>query len=355
MLRRRVVAVKKPAVRGGLGKATLQVVDEGSWQDECGGEYIINKKGIRVYLESKASNVSKSARKPDATATVRTKAIVPTNIGRTNPFPLEKLIVYLKAQQAARLQLSYKEIERICGCALPVAVYRNRAWWLTDGDKECSRKWSGYIVTEVAALGVVFSRLQDDKMISSDTDQEVEALRNRLNCVEHEYQQLRQQQGTQTAPNTTILLKEIEFLNSLVREQAMASKPRGGKPLPRGILLIGASPLNANTIYAIAKTLGIESQHLILHNDYETNKRYDFDKLRYNSRIGAVILGPIAHKVTGLGDYASVLQKLTGTSEYPKVFDARTCAGELKISKMSLGKALLAAKEYLEIVSCSNQ
>jgi len=147
VLRRRVVAVKKPAVRGGLGRATLQVVDEDSWQDECGGEYIVNKKGIRVYLESKVSNVSKSARKPDATATVRTKAIVPTNIGRTNPFPLEKLIVYLTAQQAARLQLSYKEIERICGCALPVAVYKNRAWWLTDGDKECSRKWSGYIVT----------------------------------------------------------------------------------------------------------------------------------------------------------------------------------------------------------------
>ena len=340
VLRRRVVALKKPAVRGGLGKVTMQVVDEDCWQSECGGEYTINKKGIRVYLESSVRDGGTTVRKPATTAAVLAKTAMPTKVSRANPFPHEKLIVYLTAQHAAQLELSYKQIESICGCAIQVAGYKNRDWWLTDSDKECSRKWAGYIVTEVAAQGVVFSRLQDDRAAISENDPELEALRK--------------QQGSQPAPNTTILLKEIEFLNSLVREQAKASKPKAGTLLPRGILLIGASPLNANTIYAIAKTLGIDDRHLSLHNDYEANKRFVFDKLRYSSRIGAVILGPIAHKVMGLGDYDSVLQKLTGTSGYPKVFDARTCAGELKISKISLGKALLAAKEYLDVAGANS-
>ena len=146
------------------------------------------------------------------------------------------------------------------------------------------------------------------------------------------------------------LHKQIDFLNRLVSEYARHDKPQAQLRLPQAVLIIGASPLATEAIYAVAAKCGFPKCMVELHNDYKDNKRYDFSKLRNSRRFGAVIVGPNAHKVTGLGDFSSVLAKLQGETGYPQSYVAHTESGELKISRRALEKALSEARHQLDAI-----
>lgn len=94
-------------------------------------------------------------------------------------------------------------------------------------------------------------------------------------------------------------------------------------------------------MWGIAATFGLAKDQVALHLDYDENKRFDLDALKYNSPYQGILVGPIAHKVTDLGDHASVIQKLRAEEGFPPVEEIRTHSGELKITKTSFREALL--------------
>ena len=116
------------------------------------------------------------------------------------------------------------------------------------------------------------------------------------------------------------------------------------------ILILGTPQISEKQIWGIASTLGVEKDQLEMHLDYSENKRYDLDKLRYNSPFSGILVGPVAHKVVGLGDHTSVIQKLQEEDGYPPVIEIRTHSGELKITKSSFREAL---SQILNIINAN--
>ena len=60
----------------------------------------------------------------------------------------DPLLVFLDAQSAAQLKLSFAEIERILGAPLPASARRHPAWWANErvGTHQHARAWldAGY-------------------------------------------------------------------------------------------------------------------------------------------------------------------------------------------------------------------
>jgi hypothetical protein len=104
------------------------------------------------------------------------------------------------------------------------------------------------------------------------------------------------------------------------------------------ILILGASQIKTKDILGIAKRFGLSKENLELHLDYTKNKRFDLEKIRWVSPYSGIMVGPIAHKVVGLGDNDSVLHTLDEEG-FPPCYAIRSVAGELKITKSSLLKA----------------
>jgi len=106
------------------------------------------------------------------------------------------------------------------------------------------------------------------------------------------------------------------------------------------ILVLGANAINVNVIYGIARDHGVAKNQLEIHNDYQENKRYNIENIRYNSPFSGILIGPIAHKITGLGDNPSLTAKLNSEDGYPPFVEVRNKSGSLKITKSSFTEAL---------------
>jgi len=72
--------------------------------------------------------------------------------------------------------------------------------------------------------------------------------------------------------------------------------------------------------------------------------------LRYNSPYCGFLVGPIAHKVIGLGDNNSFIQKMEKEEGYPPFVEIRTKSGKLKITKTGFKTAL---EELLAIIGAN--
>lgn len=167
----------------------------------------------------------------------------------------------------------------------------------------------------------VVARLNDDLTALQMRNQELEEL---LRGAELQSDQQRQ-----------------EFVEQLRVGIGIESAEVGAAKKSFKILVLGASQITEKQMWGIAGTAGIAKEQLVLHLEYEENKRFNLDSLKYNSPFQGILLGPIAHKVVDLGDHASVLQKLQSEEGFPPVEEVRTHAGELKITKTSFREALL--------------
>ncbi|MFC1688218.1 hypothetical protein ACFL07_00985 [Pseudomonadota bacterium] len=104
------------------------------------------------------------------------------------------------------------------------------------------------------------------------------------------------------------------------------------------ILILGASQLKQKDIFGIAKKFGLTKDNLELRLDYKKNKRFDLQTIRWISPYSAILIGPIAHKLVGLGDYSSVLQLLEEEG-FPPAQAIKTSSGGLKITKSGMTTA----------------
>ncbi len=106
------------------------------------------------------------------------------------------------------------------------------------------------------------------------------------------------------------------------------------------LLVLGPAGVEPNILYAIAKNLGLEKDQLELRLDYDKNKRFDVTSLKFSRRYSGILIGPIAHKIVGLGDYNGLIQKLRQEEGYPIFEELKEKEGELKITKTSFKNSL---------------
>lgn len=117
------------------------------------------------------------------------------------------------------------------------------------------------------------------------------------------------------------------------------------------VLIFGASQISIEHMIGIAKLFGLDKDQLEFMIDYDQNKRFDFNKIRYNSPYGGILIGPVAHKIVGLGDNSSLIEKLMNEEGYPHVEVIKTSSGELKITKTAFKDAMKKLVAHMESVS----
>ena len=126
-----------------------------------------------------------------------------------------------------------------------------------------------------------------------------------------------------------------------VEESYFYSVPNTSK-----VLVIGASQVAENVLKGIIKDLGLDKDRFEFILDYNDAKNFPMDILKYNSKYCDILMGPIPHKTTGMGDCSSIIAEITNHQEdYPKL-NVMRASGEIKITKTSFKEALLNSQFY---------
>ncbi len=170
---------------------------------------------------------------------------------------------------------------------------------------------------------VVFllKKVKQLKKTNNDLASELEALRNELTAAYFEMNRLKSESQSHVE---TLLKSNIEDASKSLRKLK--------------ILVLGATQIKPKDIYGIAKNFGLSKENLDLQLDYEKNKRFNLEKLYLGTEYSAVMLGPIAHKVVGMGDHESLLHAMKEEG-FPPHCGIWNTVGELKITKTSLRAA----------------
>ena len=109
------------------------------------------------------------------------------------------------------------------------------------------------------------------------------------------------------------------------------------------ILVIGGTACREDDIRGIIRRSGIKNPfELVL--DYERAKTYPYEKLRNSSKYIVVMVGPMPHKTTAVGNYSSVIAKMEQDEEFPTVIRIGD-GGNLRITKTSFKRAIAATIE----------
>lgn len=134
-------------------------------------------------------------------------------------------------------------------------------------------------------------------------------------------------------------------------DQSQAANGFGGHELlgNRGrILVLGSTNLDVPTMYGIAKLYGFEKKDFEFVTDYRKVVSAS-GRINHSDRYTAIIFGACPHKVAGLGDWSSIIEKCKCCDYMPDAYDARSHSGELKVTKESFKKTLLQVCEALRL------
>lgn len=115
----------------------------------------------------------------------------------------------------------------------------------------------------------------------------------------------------------------------------------------KGILVLGATAIKSKDIIGIAKSNGINPDRISIEDEYSKNT-FDINILVNCARYDWLLVGPTAHNLLGLGDYPSLLSRLTDEKNViiPYII-LSDYAGSLKITKENIKNAFqeIAKKE----------
>lgn len=132
-------------------------------------------------------------------------------------------------------------------------------------------------------------------------------------------------------------LKEIGYVD-----------PASGSILPAKkdgkILVIGGSVINKNDLEMAATKAGFDKTRFEWKLGFKDAKRYQFNKLQYNSNYSAILVGPMPHKCSYETERASAIMAMANEPGFPPLFRMGK-GNELCISKQSFTNALKEMKE----------
>ena len=145
--------------------------------------------------------------------------------------------------------------------------------------------------------------------------------------------------------NIRLFNAENETTQELSEEEKVLGHNLLGKN--ERILVFGNADIRVAEMRAIARDFyGFEKGDFEFVTDYEKIKTAG-SRIHGSERFAAVIFGNCPHKVMGIGNYNNIIDEFKQREDCPISVDARTEAGELKITKQSFRNAL--TKIYVEL------
>ena len=112
------------------------------------------------------------------------------------------------------------------------------------------------------------------------------------------------------------------------------------------ILVIGQVEVSKDKLLGISKNYGYEKNDFVFWDDYSKIKSYAERMNSGSLSFMGIIAGPMPHKVSGLGEHSSLIEKMKQPG-YPHMEEARSESGELKLTKHSFRKALEKLTQHL--------
>ena len=105
------------------------------------------------------------------------------------------------------------------------------------------------------------------------------------------------------------------------------------------IIVFGESSVKDREIIASVASQGISKDRIELHLGYDEMKRFNFEKLRYNSEYRLILVGPMPHSTREKGDYSSVISMMEQEEGFTKI--VRLISNDqLKITKSNIKEAI---------------
>lgn len=193
------------------------------------------------------------------------------------------------------------------------------------------------------ALGIIpgIPELPEDAETEWET---IEKLKEELIRSNEEIQRLRaiieslKEQGGNAPPQPTPT--DIRDIGSLL-------------PRKQTILIIGGSETKEKHLRGKLKDLGFDffKDQLEFQLEYDNIKDYASRIKPWSGKYAGIIVGPCPHKVKDIGSYASFIEKIKSEEGYPHVVEAREKSGTLKISKTSIGEAMMKMVLHLQTIA----
>lgn len=109
----------------------------------------------------------------------------------------------------------------------------------------------------------------------------------------------------------------------------------------RKILVLGGRSTRINELQGIAKKYGI-SKSDVTFLDYDEVKSFNPGELQYSGKYALILVGPVPHKIRGIGNFSSILEYLQQEG-FPPVMDLGS--NGLKITKTDFDRKLSIATE----------
>ncbi len=113
------------------------------------------------------------------------------------------------------------------------------------------------------------------------------------------------------------------------------------------ILVIGDSQVKENDLSGIFKVEGFNKNNIDLQLDYAKLPQFNISEIQYSDKYDCILVGPVPHKMRGIGSYSSLLELLKNEEGYPYTIKIQTQNDELKITKSGLKKAIKSVKAFL--------
>ena len=137
--------------------------------------------------------------------------------------------------------------------------------------------------------------------------------------------------------------EELNHFLDMINHRELSPDYRQCEFLGNGlIVVIGDSIISKQEIEEILEENGINKNRLELVNDFKDIKKYNFQKMKFQTmKYAAVLVGPIPHKTKGLKKYPSMISQMEKEDGYPPTRKLMDSHNELIITKKTFSDAIM--------------
>ena len=147
------------------------------------------------------------------------------------------------------------------------------------------------------------------------------------------------------ANRTGSLEQLLNRYNYIEEQDKWYSYPKTSK-----MIIIGDGKVNRDDIFSCLKELEFDKNRIEFYDDYNKLKNINFGFLRNNCKYSDILICGIPHKMSGIGDNASLISMIEkNPKEYPTLTRITVEGGTLKCSISALKKALMKTNMFKEI------
>lgn len=144
-----------------------------------------------------------------------------------------------------------------------------------------------------------------------------------------------------------ILEEVLNRYNYAEKQEKWYSYPNTSK-----MIVIGSIEVKQKEVLGCLKSVGIDKNRVEFYSDYEKLTNTNLGFLRNNFNYSDILVCAMPHKISGIGDNASLISMIeSNPKEFPTLIKITDESGNLKYSNSAFKKALMKTNMFKELNS----